>query len=73
MSDRVCPACGGTSYGYLDGKWMEWICWGCGFYESNTPAFRESPQLFRDIVRKNGKYYLVKYAYYHRGTVQNPS
>jgi len=49
---------------------MEWICWRCGYYESNTPAFKEAPELFRDIVRKNANYYLVKYAYYCRGIVK---
>jgi len=62
-----CPACKGMLYEYRDGRWTEWICWKCGYYESDTPAFRAYPHLFRDIVRKNGGYFLEKYAYYARG------
>lgn len=70
MSDGQCQACKCRIYGYNDGSWMEWICWRCGYYESNTPAFKEDPELFRDLVRKNANYYLVKYAYYCRGIVK---
>ncbi|HEX7031601.1 MAG TPA: hypothetical protein VF172_01240 [Nitrososphaera sp.] len=62
-----CPACGGKVYEYRDGRWKEWICWRCGHYESDTPAFKEYPHLFRDIVRKNANYFLEKYVRYGRG------
>ncbi len=64
MSDSVCPCCESGIYNYNDGKWTERICWGCGYYDSDIPAFKESPHLFYDIVRKNANYYLVKYAHY---------
>lgn len=67
MSLPKCPACNGNVYEYRDGDWTEWICWKCGHYDSDTPAFRACPHLFHDIVRKNGNYYLTKYAYYQRG------
>ena len=67
-----CPACSRKAYEYRDGRWTEWICWRCGHYESDTPAFMAYPQLFRDIVRKNKDYFLEKYAYYGRSTVRNP-
>lgn len=66
MSNRTCRCCDGRQYCYLDGRWREWICWKCGNYESDNPAYSESPELFYDIVRKNGRYYLTKYAYYAR-------
>ena len=51
-------------YEYLDGRWTEWICWRCGHYSSNTPAFVAQPHLYRDIVRKNGSFFMKKYARY---------
>jgi hypothetical protein len=66
LSRKPCPRCQGNSYRYLDGMWTEWICWKCGSYESDTPAFKQSPELFYDIVRKNEKFFMSKYAYYAR-------
>ena len=57
-----CPACGRRLYEYRDGRWKEWICWRCGHYQSDTPAFRSQPELFRDVVRRNGEFFLKKYA-----------
>lgn len=62
----ACPACNRRLYEYRDGQWLEQICWQCGHYSSNTPAFRAEPELFRDVVRKNGPYFMKKYAYYAR-------
>ncbi|MEO9294540.1 MAG: hypothetical protein ABI347_02955 [Nitrososphaera sp.] len=59
-----CPACSHRLYEYKDGKWTEWICWRCGHYNSDTPAFQAQPHLFRDIVRKNGHYFMAKYSRY---------
>lgn len=67
----ACPACNHKIYEYHDGKWTEWICWKCGHYHSDTPAFRACPHLFQDIVRKNGNYYLVKYARYGRSVASS--
>ncbi|HJS83318.1 MAG TPA: hypothetical protein VJ742_10840 [Nitrososphaera sp.] len=39
-------------------------------YDSDTPAFKHSPQLYYDIVRKNGNYFMSKYAYYARRSAQ---
>ena len=62
----TCPACSRRLYEYRDGRWMEQICWHCGHYSSNTPAFSAEPELFRDVVRRNGAYFMKKYAYYTR-------
>lgn len=72
MSLTACPACNQKIYEYRDGKWTERICWRCGHYESDTPAFKAYPHLFHDIVRRNRDYFLEKYAYYGRGIVRNP-
>lgn len=76
-----CSGCGiGTLYQYRDGGWTEWICWRCGHYQSDTPAFQAQPELFRDVVRKNGEFFMRKYALYgrhhryrHRRPVANTS
>lgn len=60
----TCPACSSRLYEYRDGGWTEWICWSCGHYQSDTPAFRAQPELFYDVVRKNGGYFMKKYAHY---------
>lgn len=61
-----CPECNITIYEYYDGDWLEWICWGCGYYESNTPAFRSMPYSFKDLVRNNPRAFLKKYANYSK-------
>ncbi|WP_148700370.1 hypothetical protein [Candidatus Nitrososphaera evergladensis] len=60
----ACPTCGNSVYEYRDGRWTEWICWRCGHYQADTPAFTAQPDLYRDIVRKNGRYFMQKYAQY---------
>jgi hypothetical protein len=62
----ACPACSRRLYEYRDGRWTEQICWACGHYWSDTPAFNAQPELFRDVVRKNGAFFMKKYAYYAR-------
>ena len=69
LSQDKCARCQGKFYSYRDGRWTEWICWKCGNYEADTPAFMQSPLLFHDVVRKNAKYFMSKYAYYARGHV----
>lgn len=61
-----CPACGSRIYEYRDGNWKEWICWRCGYFQSDTPPFRTQPELFRDVVRKNGEFFMKKYARHAR-------
>ncbi|TLY08673.1 MAG: hypothetical protein E6K88_06290 [Thaumarchaeota archaeon] len=72
MSLTECPACSHKIYEYRDGRWTEWICWTCGHYEPDTPAFKAYPYLLHDVVRKNSNYFLEKYARYGRGTVRKP-
>lgn len=59
-----CGSCRNAMYEYMDGRWTEWICWRCGNYSANTPAFMAQPDLYRDIVRKNGTFFMRKYARY---------
>ena len=71
LSPSECPVCRCKIYECCDGKWTEWICWRCGHYESDTPAFKAYPDLFHDIVRKNRDYFLVKYTYSGRDKVRH--
>ncbi|MGI0039699.1 MAG: hypothetical protein ACREAO_07770 [Nitrososphaera sp.] len=58
----ACPECPGRVYRYKDGNWTEWICWRCGHYRADTPAFQMQPDLFRNVVRQNGEFFMKKYA-----------
>ena len=46
---------------YLVGKWIERTCWCCGHYESDSPSYREHPELFENMVHERPKYFLEKY------------
>lgn len=48
-----CPECRNPLYLFSQGEWSEWICWKCGHYESNSPAYRSNPALFVNLVRDN--------------------
>jgi DNA-directed RNA polymerase subunit M/transcription elongation factor TFIIS len=61
---KSCPECNSRIYEYEDDIWLEWICWKCGYYKSNTPAFKTCPSLFKDLVRDNPVKFLKKYAHY---------
>ena len=65
----ACPTCENAVYEYRDGRWTEWICWRCGHYQADTPAFVSQPDLYRDIVRKNDRYFMQKYARYASSAV----
>ena len=65
MNDHVCPDCNGVLYEYrehiqtlihgVSGEMdaLEWVCWGCGYYDSNSPGFLENPQLYRSMIKDN--------------------
>lgn len=48
-----CPDCNFWLYDYQDGTWTVYVCWNCGHYESNSPAFKSTPYLFMNMVRDN--------------------
>ena len=61
--DHVCPDCNGVLYEYrehirtsirgVSGEMdaSEWICWGCGYYNSNSPGFFENADFHRSIAK----------------------
>jgi len=62
---NTCPECFSKIYQYTDGEWLVWICWRCGHYESNTPAFQSCPEQFVNLVRERPFYFMKKYAGYN--------
>lgn len=61
---KKCPECKNTLYDYVDQEsgFLQSICWKCGHYEDNSPAFRLSPESFRDLVRDNPIHFMRKFA-----------
>lgn len=45
----------------MDGDWPVRICWNCGHYEEDTPAYKALPELFENMVRKNPMRFMRKY------------
>jgi DNA-directed RNA polymerase subunit M/transcription elongation factor TFIIS len=66
-----CPECGLRLYEYREGDWTEYVCWKCGHYESNSPAFKSAPYLFVNLVRDNPIHFMKKYSKYSSSPTQN--
>ena len=60
---KNCPCCDGSLLDYLDQEsgFIEYVCWQCGHYESNSPAFKQNPERFENLVRENPFYFLKKF------------
>lgn len=58
-----CPDCSSVMSEYVDGDWLEWICWDCGYYMSNTPAFKSCPEMFKNIIRENPQKFIKKHLF----------
>jgi len=50
-----CPNCNTSLQDYFDtsSSFTEHVCWKCGHYESNSPAYLSNPDGFKNIVREN--------------------
>jgi len=46
---------------YKNEGFIENICWNCGEYNSNSPAFLKFPDLFKNMVRDNPIHYMRKF------------
>lgn len=51
-----CPMCE-----YVSGNWLVRICWACGHYESDSPAYREHPKLFENLVRDDPLHFIEEF------------
>ena len=73
---KECPKCDIKLFEYLDetSGFMQYICWKCGYYEDNSPAYRMKPELFVNIVRNNPLHFMRKYGTYQpTGNTNNNS
>lgn len=46
---------------YIKGRFgamvaSEWVCWECGYYDSNSPGFLEYPELHKNMLRDNSEF-----------------
>ena len=57
----VCPDCHYPLSSYLSGFYTMQVCLNCGHYESDSPAFKRMPELFKNCVRENPQRFLQKY------------
>lgn len=50
-----CPDCNILLQDYFDYSscFTEYICWKCGHYESNSPAYLSNPDIFENMIREN--------------------
>lgn len=56
--------CDGLIYDYRDQQtgFIQSVCWKCGYYEDNSPAFSLMPDFFKNLVRENTTYFIRKFA-----------
>ena len=52
-----CPRCGNELREEIDGDFNARICMLCSYYESDSPAYKENPELFACVA---GDYYLTR-------------
>ena len=53
-----CPECSFSMGSYRNGDYIVQICWNCGHYESDSPAYHLNPSLFKNMVRDNPQQYM---------------
>jgi len=53
-----CPECQSALCTYSSNSYVERICWTCGYYDSNSPAFRKHPNLFKNMIHDDTDYYM---------------
>ena len=68
-----CPECKNQLYGYLDHSsgFTQTVCWVCGHYEDDSPAFRLMPELFKDVLRNNRVHFMRKFAHQPKVNTNN--
>lgn len=56
-----CPSCGAVLCSYVEENIEVSICWNCGYYSSNSPAFKTNPDRFKNLVRDEPLKFLRKF------------
>lgn len=64
-----CPECKNKLYECVDQEsgFIQSICWACGHYQDNSPAYSLDPDSFKNLVRNNPIHFMKKFA--HQPTV----
>ena len=52
MIAKTCPECNGFLYDRISGRSTSWWCFKCGYYESDSSAYRENPKLISSLMRE---------------------
>lgn len=63
----ICPECKNVKllqYFEKDSGFVIDICWNCGYYSSDCPAYKTNPEHFKNIVRNDPIYFMRKYGTY---------
>jgi hypothetical protein len=70
-----CPECNNSLYDYFEPEtgFTQSICWKCGHYEDNSPAFQLLPKSFTNLLRDNPIYFMKKFAHQPTGNTNNNS
>ena len=70
---EICPDCNSKLLDYFDKKsgFTEYLCWKCGLYASNSPAYRFSSEMFVNMVRENPSHFMRKIIHQPRGNTYN--
>lgn len=56
-----CPNCHNLMCQYKNSGFTENICWNCGEYISDSPAYLAHPQVFKNLIRNNPLRFIKKY------------
>ena len=60
---KNCPICQKSLLDYIDNSgYIQSVCWNCGHYESDSPAYKTNPEVFENMIRENPKYFLEKFS-----------
>ena len=59
--NKICPDCNAPLCTYPNGKYAMDVCWNCGHYASDSPAFYSAPKMFEDLVRSKPQQFIQKY------------
>jgi len=61
LANIDCPECRSPLMNITSNFYTMRVCLNCGYYESDSPAFRNAPSIFKDCVRNNPEKFLKKY------------
>lgn len=60
----ICSDCGSPLCEYQVEGIIERICWNCGHYESTSQAYKEHPELFKNMIRNKPLYFIERFIHF---------